>query len=137
MHSLDSDPVMESTVTAACDATKLALTVHGGLIKGTSSLKFYPVTNQMNLRNCTVQVTGTAQSAIQFGAASGANTPILRDCVLVSGATATQSIDVATAQDIIIYGRIHANKGAEPPTNVTFLGGGGYVVSASVAVDLP
>ncbi len=62
--------------------------------------------------------------------------PIFRNCVLVAGPSATDSISLITGtQTIKLYGQTVANKGSNPPTGVTFVGGGTYAVSASVTKD--
>ncbi len=82
-------------------------------------------------KRCTITSLGTGKAAIEI-VAVGSTKPILRDCVLVSDDTATKAINVGSAQTIILNGQTCANKGADPPTNVTFTGGGTYDVSADV-----
>lgn len=132
LHSVDSNPILRSDSTAAVDCTALQLVVHGGTINGTNGVKIYPETNGMVFEGCIIHATSSTQAPINFGTASANFLPIFRNCVLVAGSTATASMIVGSAQTVLLYGETVANKGANPPTNVTFAGGGTYEVDAAV-----
>ncbi len=83
---------------------------------------------------CKFVATGTAASAIHIDATATANTPILRDCVLISESTATGSITTTGAQDVKVYGTTLANKGSDPPTSIT-IRCGIYDVDADVTTE--
>lgn len=87
-------------------------------------------------RNCTI-VGGAPTSTYTpvYISTAGATTPIFRSCVLVSGTSATDSIATIGAQTVTLYGSNVANKGSNPPTNITFDGGGTYAVDAGVTDD--
>jgi hypothetical protein len=132
----DSLPTLSSgTSDTVVDAAILQLTVSNGRIQGGGGIKIYPATSQMIFKRCTIVATAAGFAAVNFGTPDAANPPIFRDCVLVSEGTATKSINVSGAQDIILYGQTVANIGADPPTNVTFVGGGTYAVDAAVVSD--
>jgi hypothetical protein len=80
-------------------------------------------------------IYGNGSSAAVYINTNGSEDPIFRDCILISGSSATKTIDSSLAQDILIYGTTTGNKGANPPANITLIGGGTYAVSADLFAD--
>lgn len=110
------------------------VTVINGTISGVNGVAIYAAACSHIYKRCTLIATATGSSAVDILTNGSSHKPIFRDCVLVSGATATQSIN-SGAQSVILYGETVANKGANPPTNITFVGGGTYAVDANVIAD--
>jgi hypothetical protein len=130
-----------SSFNADIEGGTVALTVDSGSFNG-SEITILGLGVAISL-NATAAGFTLKRSSVSAGGSSvaifitpGTIKPVLRDCVLVAGLTATQTISAASAQTIKLYGQTVANKGSDPPTNVTFTGGGTYDVSSDVTLDL-
>ncbi len=89
---------------------------------------------KVSFKRCSLQSGLTTAGAVSIST-PGSTVPLFQDCVLQAGATATQTIIAGSAQTIKLYGQTVANKGSDPPTNVTFTGGGTYDVSSTVTAE--
>lgn len=124
---------VRSDVAVAIDlGAGIVKVINGKILGGTAAISLRPAVSQHVYKNCTITAAATASPAIAFGTNSAVSIPTFWNCVFVSGATATSTMSSAAAQSVRLYGSNVANKGANPPTNVTFIGGGTYAVDAGV-----